>query len=77
MKAVTLSLAGVSNPQEVKKTLDALSAVLTVDIHGDNAVVHCGRKLDTQQLVRAASKAGYPVSILSEREEIDESMLAE
>lgn len=77
MKAVTLSLAGATDAQKVKKTLDALSAVMAVDIKGDQAIVHCGRKLSSDKLVRAADKAGCTVSVLSEREEYDGPMMAD
>ena len=71
MKAVTLSIVGVQDPQRVKKTFDALSAVVAVDIDGSRAVVHCGNKLDSGKLVRAADKMGCTVSVLSEMQ-VDE-----
>lgn len=68
MKKVKLSLTG-SDPMLVKQALNNLSGVVAVDVHGGQAIAHCGDRLDSAVLVQKIEETGGRTRVISEQME--------
>lgn len=66
MKKVTLSLSNNVDIEKAEEALIALSGVVAVDIYGNQAVAHCGDRLDKNVLLNVINNSGMNATIVSE-----------
>jgi hypothetical protein len=66
LKKVTLSLSNNEGIATAEKSLNALSGVVAVDIIGNQAVAHCGDRLDKNVLLNTVNNADMRATIVSE-----------
>jgi cystathionine beta-lyase/cystathionine gamma-synthase len=65
-----MDISSVQNIKLVKEKLNDLSGVVAVDMNGNKAIAHCGDKLETSELVKAAESAGCNAQVISQYYEI-------
>lgn len=55
---LAVTLPSEEDKKRVTESLASLSGVMSADIIGDEAIVHCGEELDDEALVEAVYRCG-------------------